>query len=162
MHGKKAWVILILGLAAGMSGGWFLFGASKPAAAGNDRYEDYVMCTGPVSVGLVGHDLDGVWMIDYRAGKLLGTCINRNTGKLNPFAEVDLVKEFDVPPRADVHFLMTTGQVARGQAALYVAEPTTGKFAVYTMVVTEGANAGVTIKRHDMVQFRPPAKVPEK
>ena len=44
-----------------------------------------------------------------------------------------MVSEFGLPPRADVHFLMTTGQIANGQAALYVAETTSGKFGVYTM-----------------------------
>jgi hypothetical protein len=54
---------------------------------------------------------------------------------------------------------MTTGMIAQGQAALYVAETTTGKFAVYTMGQRGDGKPGVLIKKHDMVLFRgnPPA-----
>ena len=68
--------------------------------------------------------------------------------------EVDLVTEFGLAPRADVHFLMTTGQIAMGQAALYVAETTSGKFGVYTMGPRPDGQLGVVIRRHDMVTFR--------
>ena len=76
---------------------------------------------------------DGVWLLDYRSGKLLGTVVDRDKGKINGWAEVDLTTEFNLAPRANVHFLMTTGQIAQGQAALYVAETSSGKFGVYTM-----------------------------
>ena len=62
--------------------------------------------------------------------------------------------EFGIPPRQNVHFLMTTGMIAQGQAALYVAETSSGKFAVYTMGQRPDGQAGVMIKRHDMVLFR--------
>ena len=47
---------------------------------------------------------------------------------------------------------MTTGQIAFGQAALYVAETTSGKFGIYSM--GSGPQGGVVIKKHDMVMFR--------
>jgi hypothetical protein len=97
---------------------------------------------------------DGVWLLDYRAGKLLGTLIDRVNGKIIGWAEVDLVSEFNLPPRQNVHFLMTTGMIAQGQAALYVAETTSGKFAVYTMGQRPDGKPGVMIKKHDMVLFR--------
>jgi hypothetical protein len=43
---------------------------------------------------------------------------------------------------------MTTGMIAQGQAALYVAETTSGKFAVYTMGQRTYGKPGV-ISRHD-------------
>ena len=100
---------------------------------------------------------DGVWLLDYRAGKLLGTVIDRNQGKIVGWAEVDLVTEFGVLPKQPVHFLMTTGMIAQGQAALYVAETTTGKFGVYTMGPRPDNKGGVVIRRHDLVLFRQPA-----
>jgi hypothetical protein len=153
---------LAAGITAGLIGGWLLFNQPPPVFAGNDRHEDYVIATGPASVGLVGPDLDGVWLLDYRAGKLLGTVVNRVSGKIGGWAEVDLVKEFNIPPRSNVHFMMTTGQIARGQAALYVAETQSGRFGVYTMLPGEnGALAGgVQIRRHDMVSFRANAAQP--
>src|SRR5262249_6104292 len=97
---------------------------------------------------------DGVWLLDYRAGKLLGTLIDRNRGKIIGWAEVDLVTEFNLPPRHNVHFMMTTGMIAQGPAALYVAETSSGKFGVYTMGQRPDGQSGVMIKRHDLVMFR--------
>jgi hypothetical protein len=154
---KKISVVCVLvGAIVGLAAGWLLFSQTRPAMAANDRYQDFIIATGPASVGLVGPDLDGVWILDYRAGKLLGTVVNRVSGKINGFAEVDLVKEFNLPPRSDCHFMMTTGVITRGQAALYVCEVNSGKFAVYTMVPGEHAAlaAGIQIRRHDMVTFR--------
>lgn len=127
----------------------------RPVEAANDRYEDYVMCTGPVG-GNPKSPLDGVWLLDYRSGKLLGTIIDKNMGRIIGWGELDLVTEFGIPPRQDVHFLMTTGQIGQGQSALYVAETTTGKFAVYTMMPRMDGQPGVLLRRHDLVLFRQP------
>lgn len=115
------------------------------------------MCTGPVGVNagsIAKGQTDGVWLLDYRSGKLLGTVIDRGVGKIVGWAEVDLVTEFGVQPKQPVHFLMTTGNIAQGQAALYVAETTTGKFGVYSMGPPANAKAGIVIRRHDLVLFR--------
>jgi len=128
---------------------------SKPVLASNDRFEDFVMCTGPVGVNPKGQT-DGVWLLDYRSGKLLGTVIDRGIGKIVGWAEVDLVNEFGVQPKQPVHFLMTTGNIAQGQAALYVAETTTGKFGVYSMGPPPNGKSGIVIRRHDLVLFRQP------
>ena len=130
---------------------------SRPQTAraeASDRFEDYVLCTGPVAGGPRTTTLDGVWLLDYRAGKLLGTIIDKGQGKITGWAEVDLVNEFGLPPRANVHFLMTTGKISATQSALYVAESTSGKFAVYTMAPRGEGQGGILIKRHDLVLFR--------
>jgi hypothetical protein len=128
------------------------------SSGSNDRYQDYIMCTGAVAVNPRA-PTDGVWMLDYRSGKLLGTVIDRTVGKIGGWAEVDLVTEFNIPPKQDVHFMMTTGTIAQGQAALYVAEVTTGKFGIYTMgPATEGG--GVIIRRHDLTTFRAAKAMP--
>ncbi|MBI3721525.1 MAG: hypothetical protein HY248_03145 [Fimbriimonas ginsengisoli] len=80
--------------------------------------------------------------------------IDRNLGKIIGWAELDLVSEFGITPRQNVHFLMTTGNISQGQAALYIAETTTGKFGVYTMGPRPDSQPGVMIRRHDMVPFR--------
>ena len=115
------------------------------------------MCTGAAAVN-PRIPTDGVWLLDYRGGKLLGTVIDRAQGKIIGWAEVDLVTEFGLPPRQNVHFMMTTGSIAQGQAALYVAEVTTGKFGVYTMGPRPDNQPGVAIRKHDMVLFRPAPK----
>jgi hypothetical protein len=150
-RGRLTW--LVAGLLLGAVGVALYVGHQPKAWAANDRYEDYILCTGPVS--MTGrYPTDGVWLLDYRAGKLLGTLINRGNGKIIGWAEVDLVSEFNLPPRQNVHFLMTTGMIAQGQAALYIAETTSGKFAVYTMGNRNDGKGGVMVKRHDLVMFR--------
>jgi len=152
--GRLFWLIVGIVLGGAAVGAW----VSRPQAVraeSSDRFEDYVLCTGPIAGGPRGTTLDGVWLLDYRAGKLLGTVLDKGQGKVIGWAEVDLVNEFGLQPRAPVHFMMTTGQVSPTQSALYVAETTSGKFGVYTMGVSmDGEQKGVAIKRHDLVLFR--------
>jgi hypothetical protein len=150
--GRLVWVLLGVALGALGAAGWFLK-APQALAASGDRHEDFVLCTGAVSTNLRA-PTDGVWLLDYRSGKLLATVIDRDRGKIVGWADLDMVSEFGLAPRADVHFLMTTGQIANGQAALYVAETGSGKFGVYTMGMRPDGQAGVVIKRHDLTTFR--------
>jgi hypothetical protein len=143
------------GLIVGLGIGLGYRGTNQPVFAANDRHEDYVLCTGPVSVN-PGAKTDGVWLLDYRTGRLLGSLIDRNSGKIVSWAEVDLVGEFGIAPRANVHFMMTTGSIASGQAALYLAETVSGKFGVYTMGPRPDNLPGVAIRRHDLTTFRQP------
>jgi hypothetical protein len=153
--GRLLW--LTVGLILGVVGSSLVLWQVKPAQAANDRFEDYIMCTGPVA--LTGKTpTDGVWLLDYRSGKLLATVIDRTLGKITGWAELDLVAEFGIQPRQNVHFLMTTGTVAAGQAALYVAETTTGKIGVYSMASRNDGQAGISIRKHDLVLFRPAPK----
>lgn len=121
-------------------------------AGGSDRYEDYVMCTGAATLNPKA-PTDGVWLLDYRGGKLLGTVIDRNSGRITGWAELDLPTEFGIPPKQNVHFMMTTGTIAQGQAALYVAETNSGKFGVYTLGA-DLTGANLAIRRHDLTTFR--------
>jgi hypothetical protein len=146
-------VVAALAAAAGVVGTLFFFGPGRQVvAASNDRFQDYIMATGAVSVN-PRIQTDGVWLLDYKAGKLLGTVIDRNQGKIVGWAEVDLRTEFGLAAQADVHFLMTTGYITQGQSALYLAETSTGQFGVYTM--GPGVNGtGMAIRRHDLTKFR--------
>src|SRR5262245_14440229 len=145
--------LLAVGVCAGVLGTVFYLGQPRQAgAASNDRYQDTIMATGAVSVN-ARVQTDGVWLLDYKSGKLLGTVIDRGTGKIVGWAEVDLQTEFNVAPKQDVHFLMTTGYITQGKSALYLSETTTGQMGVYTM--GPGQNAGsIVIRRHDMTKFR--------
>jgi hypothetical protein len=144
---------LAAGIAVGVVAAAFYLGQPRPAgAASNDRYQDTIMATGAVSIN-PRIQTDGVWLLDYKAGKLLGTVVDRNAGKIVGWAEVDLRTEFEVKALQEVHFLMTTGYITQGQSALYLAETSTGKFGVYTMGPGQNGT-GVVIRRHDMTQFR--------
>jgi hypothetical protein len=148
-----------VGLATGVLGTLLYLGQPRSAgAASNDRFQDFIMATGAVSVN-PRIQTDGVWLLDYRTGRLMGTVIDRTQGKIVGWAEVDLRGEFGVVPNQDVHFLMTTGYVTQGQSALYLAETSTGQFGVYTMGPGAGGS-GIVIRRHDMTRFRQPAPAP--
>ena len=149
--GRLFW--LAVGLVFGIAGAGLVF-SSRPAEAANDRYEDYILCTGPVAI-TANAQTDGIWLLDYRSGKLLGSVIDRNLGKIVSWAEVDLVSEYGIQPKQNVHFMMTTGSITKGQAAVYVAETTTGRMGVYTMGPRPDGRPGVAIRRHDMTLFRP-------
>jgi hypothetical protein len=151
--GRLFWLIVGMVLGGTVVGAWLSRPQAARAASG-DRFDDYVLCTGGVLGGPRGPTLEGVWLLDYRAGKLLGTVVDKAQGKIAGWAEVDLVNEFGLPPRANVHFLMTTGKISVSQSALYVAETTSGKFGVYTMGLRPDGQAGIAIKRHDLVLFR--------
>ncbi len=162
MNRTHGFGLLIAGLSIGWLSAWLIFGpsATVQATGNSDRYEDYIMCTGPIVQNFTqtqfGFELDGLWLLDYKTGKLQATAVNRLNGRLMGWAEVDLVKEFGIAPRSNVHFLMTTGLISKGNAALYLAETTSGKLGVYTITLTEttGAGMGMIIRRHDMTSFR--------
>ncbi len=136
----------------------FLGNPRQAGAASNDRYQDYVMATGAVSIS-PKIQTDGVWLLDYKAGKLLGTVIDRTQGKIVGWAEVDLTTEFALQAKADVHFMMTCGYITQGQSALYLAETTTGQFGVYTMGPGQNGT-GIAIRRHDVGRFRQQVAAP--
>jgi hypothetical protein len=145
--------VVALAGAFGVAAALFFFSPPRPAgAASNDRYQDYIMATGAVSVN-PRIQTDGVWLLDYKSGKLLGTVIDRTQGKIVGWAEVDLTAEFGLQAKADVHFMMVAGYVTQGQSALYLAETTTGQFGVYTMGPGADGN-GISIRRHDITKFR--------
>jgi hypothetical protein len=155
MTDRRRLLWLFVGLLIGGGTVALIWRHQPKAYANNDRYEDYILCTGAVST-IPRQPIEGVWLLDYRAGKLLGTLIDRSQGKIVGWAEVDLVTEFGLPPRQNVHFMMTTGMITDGQAALYICETTSGKFGVYTMGKRPDGHPGVMIKRHDLVLFRQP------
>jgi hypothetical protein len=149
---------LASGIVAGIGLATFLlFPDRRVQAASNDRYEDYIMCTGAVATAPRAIT-DGVWLLDYRSGRLLATMIDRTVGKIIGWAEVDLVSDLGIAPRQNVHFMMTTGNVTQGQAALYVAETVSGRFAVYTMGPRPDGGPGFGIRKQDMLWFRPQPK----
>jgi hypothetical protein len=152
--GRILW--LTTGVVLGVVGAALYLAPARPVLAANDRFEDYTLCTGPVAIQ-PGAPTDGIWLLDYKSGKLLASVIDRGLGKITSWAEVDLVTEFALQPKQNVHFLMTTGVITQGQAALYLAETSTGKLGIYTMGPRPDSKPGVAVRRHDMVLFRPGA-----
>lgn len=153
MNGSGRMLWLVVGLVLGIGAAVCCLGPMRSVQAANDRFEDYIMCTGAASTHPRAMT-DGIWLLDYRAGKLLGTVVDRQAGKIVGWAEVDLVTDFGIAPREHVHFMMTTGNIALGQAALYIAETSSGKFGVYTMGPRADGVPGIAIRRHDLATFR--------
>lgn len=145
-------MIATVGFGLGTLTAVLYMGEPRPVEARTDRYHDFIIATGAATTN-ARVPTDGVWLLDYRSGKLLGTVIDRNVGRVVGWAEVDLVEQFQIQPGEDVHFMMTTGNVARGQAALYLAEVKTGKFGVFTMGPGP-LGQGIQIYRNDLTTFR--------
>jgi hypothetical protein len=155
----------LIGGLVGLVLGWYLFGQQRTAEAATDRYEDFALTTSTINAGQVNLYYDGLWMLDYKSGKLRCTVVNRNTGRLSSWAEVDLVSEFGLQPRTNVHFLMASGIMGRGTSALYLVETTSGKVGVYTMTLNPEfgrTEPGVLVRRMDMSNFRTPKDEKEK
>lgn len=146
---------VLVGILLGVAGTLWLSAGPRPVYAYNDRQGDYVICTGAVGV-TARSMLEGIWILDHSKGKLLGSIVDRTMGKVVGFAEVDLYQEFGLGTHASPKFMMTTGLIAQSQAALYVAETTTGKIAVYTMGPTSDGSPGVNVLRNDISTFRRP------
>ncbi|WP_435009507.1 hypothetical protein P12x_000761 [Tundrisphaera lichenicola] len=137
-----------LTLTLGIILGWTLATHKAPnaRASGGDRYGDYSMATGPISVEYnnltkTQSQKDAIYFLDYKAGKLLATVpVQRETMAgsqlLDNFIERDLVADFkiDADSRTTPHFLMTTGSLgayADGSSPLFVFETTTKQVAAY-------------------------------
>lgn len=136
--------------------------ASRPALAYTDHTEDYVMTTGQMQIGLgpgPNNVADGIWILDYRAGKLLGSIVDPNLGRVRSWDAVDLIQDFGIAPKQNVHFLMTTGTTIKGHTPLYLAEVNTGRMAVYGMM--PAPNGLMMIRKFDFTTFRQPQINPE-
>jgi hypothetical protein len=137
-------LLLVLGLLLG----WGLASIHpvQIRAGGGDRSGESIVTTGPILIrydegNKVQVPLDALYILDYKAGRLLGTVPSlHQTGKtaryLGAFAERDLVADFkiDLDNGPKPHFLMTTGSLgtySAGWAPLYVIESTTSQVAIY-------------------------------
>jgi len=135
-------------LFAGIGLGLVLAGGrpSEIRAGGGDRSGESVLTTGVVAIqydesNKIQVPREALYYLDYKAGKLLATIPTyrqtvQSTTYLDPFAERDLVADFEIDldngPRP--RFMMTTGQLGTfgsGWAPLFVFETTTGKVGVY-------------------------------
>ncbi len=164
MHIRLSWLMLAGGVALGAFG-TLVFGGSVPLhhhltpkelSAGNgDRYQEFIMMSGAAALNPRAQS-DALWLLDKKNNKLLATIIDRTNARLPGWTEMSLNTEFGLDNKAEPHFLMTTGMIAAGQAALYLVETTTGKIGVYTLGTAAEA-PGFVIRRHDIGSFRPEA-----
>lgn len=135
-------------LTIGLAMGWTLAHIRSPTAraVGGDRYGDYTLAAGPVS--LQYNELtktqaaqDAIYFLDYRGARLLATVpilrqTNSGSQLIDGFVERDLAADFkiDLERGPAPHFLMTPGSLGAygdGWAPMYVFETTTRQVAVY-------------------------------
>ncbi len=133
--------VLLVGLAIG----WGL-ATGRPArlqAEASDRWGDRILMTGPIAIEQNAQKTpipqDALYYLNYNTGMLLAAIpsYQQTTGGtqiLTDFAERDLIRDFDLKPGVNPHFLMTTGSLGfrtEGWAPLFVVETETGQVAVY-------------------------------
>ena len=141
-----------LSLTIGLVVGWGLANHRPPVAkaGGGDRFGDYSLTAGPVSMQYnertkTQATQDALYFLDYKGARLLATVpIQRSslTGSqmIDNFIERDLAADFkiDVERGVNPHFLMTPGSLGgygEGLAPLYVFETTTKQVAVYKLSI---------------------------
>jgi hypothetical protein len=158
-------MLLVLGLVLG----WGL-ASIRPApmiAGGGDRSGESIVATGPVLIrydegSKVQIPLEALYILDYKAGKLVGTIpsmqqTTKGSKYIGVLAERELAPDFkldlDNGPRP--RFLMTTGSLGAysgGWAPLYVIETTTNQVGVYRIVQqTVGTKAS---SRFELLEMR--------
>ncbi len=141
---------LCLGLAvvAGLALGWSLASARLPRllADGTDRWNDRIVTSGPIAVERNKLNIqvaqDAIYYLNYTNGRLLASVPTyKQTASgiemLTDWAERDLVRDFEIKPGMNPHFLMTTASLgfrSEGWAPLYVFETETGQVATYRIV----------------------------
>jgi hypothetical protein len=128
-------------------------------AGGGDRPDSAIVATAAISTE---HDpklqiqvaTDGVYYLNYSKGRLLAAVPQPRmtasaTQILSEFAETDLVRDFQLAPGTNPHFVMTPGTTGpgdgRGAAMLYVFETTTGQLAIYKLEPRAVANSTVPV-----------------
>jgi hypothetical protein len=164
-----------LTLAIGVVMGWGLANHRPPVvkAVGGDRYGDYSLTSGPVSMQYnertkTQATQDALYFLDYKGARLLTTVpIQRSslTGSqmIDNFIERDLAADFkiDLERGANPHFLMTPGSLGgygEGLAPLYVFETTTKQVAVYKLSIQSvGTKAS---SRFELLEVRPYTSTP--
>ena len=164
-----------LTLTIGLALGWASSNQRPPAAkaGGGDRYGDYSLTTGPISLRYneqtkTQASQDALYFLDYRGAKLLATVpMQRQSAQgsqwIDGFVERDLTADFKVDLERGVnpHFLMTPGSLGAygdGWAPLFVFETTTKQVAVYKLQVqTVGVKAS---SRFELLEIKSYATLP--
>ena len=150
-------VCLLLGLVFGLGSVLFMQGQPSYATA-TDHSDDFAIAT-----GMLLPELEAVYLLDFKSGKLMGTVLNRQTGKFQQSYVRNLADDFALAARAKPKFMMVTGmvQVARAQVpishVLYVAEVNSGRMAAYFMPYRGETTRGTTseeLQILDAVPFR--------
>ena len=102
MKSAGHWVVLVVGIGLGVVGSQFLSGpTSTLQARPNDRYEDYVMCTGACAVGPAARRPTASGCSTTAPASCSARSSTATQGKIVGWAEVDLVSEFELPPQAE-------------------------------------------------------------
>ena len=156
MNQSAVWMLAGLMLGLGIA----LFMNGQPAqATATDHTEDFAIATGHVT-----QDLEAVYILDFKTGSLLGTVMNRQSGKFTNFYKRELAVDFQLGAKAKPKFIMVTGTMQNATStvpiyhALYVAELNSGKLASYAMPYRgeQSAAGGTTAELMPLasVQFR--------
>lgn len=159
---QRTLIWLIVGVCVGI--GLMQFWPQTPLhATATDRLEGFAMAT-----GLTGEDVEAVYFLDFLTGDLRAAVIGNQSGKFNAFYQRNILEDLGVDPSKNPRFLMVTGRIdlRRGQArlrpsnaALYVAELSSGKVAAYALPWDEQAHASGRPAKGDLIpldvmQFR--------
>lgn len=165
---RMAW--LATGLVAGLAVAYFW--PHEPAYATTaDRDSNFAMVTIPVGTSAAGisDPMDGMFILDFHTGQLMGAVLNRQNGKFANLYRRDLAKDFSVDPQATPHYAIVTGYAQLASQAnltfasgvVYVGELSSGKVIAYAFPWQEARKpqpAQHLLVPIDFIQWRQPTQ----
>jgi hypothetical protein len=105
-------------------------------AVATDRSDTYIIAT-----GLLDSDVEAVYFLDCLTGDLMAAVPGKSTGGFTALYRCNVLKDLQVDPAKNPHFLMVTGladlrtgssyRAFSGFSIVYVAETTSGKVVAY-------------------------------
>ncbi len=106
-------------------------------AVATDRTDTYIIAT-----GLLDSDVEAVFFLDCLTGDLFAAVPGKATGGFTALYRYNVLKDLQVDPAKNPHFLMVTGladlrtgsyRAYSGSSVVYVAETTSGKVVAYAV-----------------------------
>jgi len=118
-----------------------------------DAGSNFSMATGQVADGV-----EGVFFLDFLTGEVQCWVLDRRTGVPCGYYVYNVLQDLGVDPaNKNPRYLMVTGLApgtggsARSDSLLYVADATSGNFAIYALPWHRGASAARTLQKWPMV-----------
>jgi hypothetical protein len=139
---------LAIGIGLGAIAGLMLGGAWPQTplhATATDRVDGFAMAS-----GLVDENVEAVYFLDFLTGDLNAVVMGKQSGHFTGYFKANVAADLGIDSAKNPRYMMVTGTVdlrrasrlQYSEAAIYVAESTTGKVAVYAIPWSTGLQQG--------------------
>ena len=158
----RPWVMLLAGVAVGWAIA-YLIPARDAEAVGNDRFENFSVCTASVD-----GTFEAFYFLDFTSGELKAAVLNSRSGKFTTFFQRNILVDFDLEGIKKPRFLMVSGRAdfqriagrpQMAHSAVYVSELISGRMMAYSVPWNSQRSVAISPVRAeilpiDVVQIR--------